>query len=456
MITTTRLFFALAALLFAAEVNAQCSAGFTAVQTSNNVIAFTNTSQPIIQNSTWFMWDFGDQQNDYSQSPTHTYSAPGNYLVCLTMWDSLSNCQMSFCDTVTVTGNVLCNMWCVAQQTTQPSCSSCADGVATVGVVNGTAPFSFQWSTGATTQSISNLMPGLYTVCVTDANGCTACDSVYLSYPVTTCSITFNPTVQSNGWVDFNDYATWSNNVYPTVAWNFGDATTGTGLNQWHQYATSGTYYVCVTLYDSSINCTASYCDSVVVNLAPLSQCNASFTVVMDSLNTNQAWIYNMSTGSPNMQYQWIWGDNTPGDTTAFPQHVYTQTGTYTICLIVVDQANNCTDTMCQSLFVARYAQSAQTVPFYVNVVAPLGVNSPGASTTWTLFPNPAHDEITVNMSQFNGENFYAVTDMSGRVVNQGPLLNARIDISTLDKGAYFFTVTEKNGTVSTKMFIRN
>lgn len=36
----------------------------------------------------------------------------------------------------------------------------------------GVAPFTFTWSTGATTQTISNLAPGVYTVTVTDANGC--------------------------------------------------------------------------------------------------------------------------------------------------------------------------------------------------------------------------------------------------------------------------------------------
>ena len=41
-------------------------------------------------------------------------------------------------------------------------------------VSGGTAPYSYQWSTGATSSQIENLAPGVYTLLVTDALGCTA------------------------------------------------------------------------------------------------------------------------------------------------------------------------------------------------------------------------------------------------------------------------------------------
>ncbi|HIN39781.1 MAG TPA: T9SS type A sorting domain-containing protein [Flavobacteriales bacterium] len=50
-------------------------------------------------------------------------------------------------------------------------------GSASVIVNGGTLPYTYLWSNGQTTSSISNLCPGLYTVTISDANGCTLISS---------------------------------------------------------------------------------------------------------------------------------------------------------------------------------------------------------------------------------------------------------------------------------------
>ena len=50
-------------------------------------------------------------------------------------------------------------------------------GSASVIVNGGTLPYTYLWSNGQTTSSISNLCPGLYTVTISDANGCTIISS---------------------------------------------------------------------------------------------------------------------------------------------------------------------------------------------------------------------------------------------------------------------------------------
>jgi len=51
------------------------------------------------------------------------------------------------------------------------------DGTAQALVSNGVTPYSYSWSTGQTVSNLTNLTPGLYTVTVTDAAGCTSIES---------------------------------------------------------------------------------------------------------------------------------------------------------------------------------------------------------------------------------------------------------------------------------------
>ncbi|MCP4123303.1 MAG: T9SS type A sorting domain-containing protein [Bacteroidetes bacterium] len=61
----------------------------------------------------------------------------------------------------------------IGSTVTDESVQGANDGSIDITVGGGLAPYTFSWSNGGTTEDISGLAPGSYTVDVTDANGCT-------------------------------------------------------------------------------------------------------------------------------------------------------------------------------------------------------------------------------------------------------------------------------------------
>ncbi len=71
----------------------------------------------------------------------------------------------------------------LVMDSTNASCHGTCDGSASVSVSGGTSPYSYSWSNGATDSSITGLCAGVYTVTVTDNNGCQKIDSIEISEP---------------------------------------------------------------------------------------------------------------------------------------------------------------------------------------------------------------------------------------------------------------------------------
>ncbi len=67
---------------------------------------------------------------------------------------------------------------------TNDICSGYCDGSASPFITGGMPPYSFLWSPGGmTTQSVSELCAGTYTITVTDTNGCSVIDSMMITTP---------------------------------------------------------------------------------------------------------------------------------------------------------------------------------------------------------------------------------------------------------------------------------
>ncbi|MDO8367937.1 MAG: T9SS type A sorting domain-containing protein [Saprospiraceae bacterium] len=96
---------------------------------------------------------------------TITGLSPGTYTVVVTDEKGCTSEQ-----TVEVS-SFLC---AISSQNTilNVTCAGAANGSVTVSLTGGTAPFSYAWSNGGTSATIANLSGGIYTVNVSDANGC--------------------------------------------------------------------------------------------------------------------------------------------------------------------------------------------------------------------------------------------------------------------------------------------
>ncbi|MBK6834450.1 MAG: hypothetical protein IPG89_09320 [Bacteroidetes bacterium] len=60
---------------------------------------------------------------------------------------------------------------------TEPSCGLNNGNIST-NTSGGTAPYSYFWNTGNTSNNLNGIVSGIYMVDVTDANGCVASDIV--------------------------------------------------------------------------------------------------------------------------------------------------------------------------------------------------------------------------------------------------------------------------------------
>jgi len=124
------------------------------------------------------------------------------------------------------------------------SCHGDADGAASVTVTGGAAPYSYIWSTGATTASVANLNAGTYSITVTDANNLMVEESVTITEPaplnpptaltidnIGITSVAFSWTAPATGTVASFDWVVVEAGNDPNTQAVLGGNTTGTSVS---------------------------------------------------------------------------------------------------------------------------------------------------------------------------------------------------------------------------------
>ncbi len=328
------------------------NAGFTATSTNGCLgipVQFTDTS---IYASSW-SWDFGDGSPvSTAQHPAHTYNSNGAYTVTLTV--TYAGCA----DTESKTSYI--------NITSPVSFTLSGDDYS-----NCTAPFTVNFSSnapGATSynwnfgdSNISTLAnPShtyttegtfIVTLSVTNSTGCvntqTLTDTVYVG------GIHAGFTIDSlhgctPAMINFTDTST-SNVAVTSYYWQFGDSTANAAAQHpIHMYTVGGEYVPTLTVQNAD-GCISTYVspDTIKIGTAlvpsfvafPLIQCvnhDVSFTNL--TADTTSA-----------TEYYWEFGDH-QSSTEFSPTHQYSDTGSYTVSLTVINQG--CSSTLTKPLYI--------------------------------------------------------------------------------------------------------
>ncbi len=292
-----------------------------------------------------FVWDFGDGTTSTSVSPTHAYNALPPFVVCYNILDSANVIVCSACDTVPNQAPVNCTF--SYAQTTGLTASFYSHSVPNVSVVHWSFDGGLTYSTSGNTVSNTFSAAGTYNVCMleieilTGDTLCNTCQNVTITSTSNNCSFTASGTPAAPFVFTFAANIA----VGSTVTWDFGDNTTGTGIQATHTYNSMGTFNVCITVVDPT-GTTCHYCHPVMVGS---NNGNCYFTYGPNSASNSYTF-----TGVPaysTSSISWDFGDGSSGSG-ASTSHTYSGPGTYVVCMTEVDSVGAILCTSCNTVVI--------------------------------------------------------------------------------------------------------
>jgi len=219
----------------------------------------------------------------------------------------------------------------------------------------GLAPYTYDWNGGNTSsEDISGVVGGSYTLIVTDGNGCSSSMG-----PIVVGSID-GPTIDASS-ITITDENCFAGNGSIT-------GITITGGTNPYSYAWNGvvgnldatdlTYNDYSLVVTDDNGCTDAYGPISVSNSGVP---NADFDLSGNPLSLGETLVVINNSSNGAVSYLWDLGDGTTL-TDIDPSITYTAEGAYTICLIAYT-ATNCTDTTCQTIEIIEEVESVIGIP---------------------------------------------------------------------------------------------
>jgi hypothetical protein len=311
------------------------------------------TLTPVITSSTAtsLMWSNG------AQSPFIEATASGSYIA--TVMNANGCMDMDTVD-VTVSASPA-----VADLTANVSCGSAADGAIDLTVTGGAGPYSYMWSTSATTEDISGLVGGFYTVTISD-NGTASNCSYVMNYQVTE-PLTLSANVDVAGIAcNGNDGSIDITVLGGSPGYNFNWSTSATTEDLVN--APAGTHTVSIT---DANGCQTTATGTVVAATPIVITIDTIYAEIMAIAGGVDI---TATGGTGNFQYTWNTGATT-SDITGLVA------GTYDVT--VTDLTTGCQQVV--TGIVVPYQ-----LPDFVNTIPSLDA--------FKLYPNPTRDRVFVNI----------------------------------------------------------
>jgi hypothetical protein len=210
--------------------------------------------------------------------------------------------ELTFCESErsSVQVNVSTEITATVVSQVNVSCNGFNDGSATVEVLGGTPPYTYEWSNGTTSPNLSGVVSGVYTLAVVDANGCGT--SLFDNTPVVTVTITEPALVEAPivedqtfcGNTIIADLEGEGNMLTWYLEVDDIDALSHTAN------VTTGTYYVSQTVNGCESERTAVSIFISIVPDAPIAEaqifCGVSTVADLDAIGTDLSWYTDVNT----------------------------------------------------------------------------------------------------------------------------------------------------------------
>lgn len=242
-----------------------------------------------------------------------------------------------------------------------------------------------------------------------------------------TCNACFTATLDTNSVGLINLDATcstpaFSGNVYyewfadgvPYAAWPF----------PYFQipFSTPGAHSISLVITDASTGCSDSSAQSINIPV----NCTATFQPYQSG---NYTYFYS-NNYSTTASYFWDFGDGNTS-TSMTPAHIYSNPGTYNVCLTISDTAfGGCSASWCDSVSVAATT----------NCYAMINVMNIG--------PGPNDYLADAGLSQYNPNNVQFIWKLNGVITQQGPSLSYLFTLNQAFTNTLELDIADTNGVV--------